>query len=447
MMLDPAPLEFVRGDTTHLAIPAHGQALRTAGEAFLTDALRKFGSISSQNRITRITRLEPFRGGNSGEKALLTVEYQDSEPGLHTNLFVKFSRDFTDAFRDRRRHELEAEVRLAVLSRLPAFPIAVPTAYFADFHQESGTGILITQRIAFGHGNIEPLHPKCRDQALSEPLAYYRAIVSTLARLAAAHKSGLLSPQVDAYFPFDAEKAAADDPIPWDEQQLRERVARIGEFSRSYAQLLPAPVASPSFIARLEHDAVRFLRHEAAVKRFLQADRDFIALCHYNANIDNAWFWRDASGALGCGLLDWGRVRQMNVAYALWGSLCGASLATWDNHLDELLALFTAELHAHGGPRLDVAELELHLNFYVATMGLATLLEAPALVLSRLPEAANARDPLDPVFFKDDVARGFLHVFTGFLHLWQRHDFGASLDRLLLNTRRPPSRGSIARKC
>jgi len=119
------------------------------------------------------------------------------------------------------------------------------------------------------------------------------------------------------------------------------------------------------------------------------------------------------------------------VAYALWGSLCGASLEIWDSHLEELLALFVAELHAHGGPRLDVAELELHLDFYVATMGLATLIEAPTLVLSRLPEAAAAQGPLDPVFLKDDVARGFLHVFTAFLHLWQRHDFGASLDRLL----------------
>ena len=188
-------------------------------------------------------------------------------------------------------------------------------------------------------------------------------------------------------------------------------------------------IAAPAFIARLEHDAARFLKHEATIKRFLHADRDFVALCHYNANIDNAWFWRDAAGSLGCGLLDWGRVRQMNVAYALWGSLCGASRDIWDSHLDELLALFTTELRAHGGPRLDVAELKLHLDLYVATMGLATLIEAPALVMARLPEAAHARDPLDPVFSRDDVVRGFMHVFTNFMHLWQSHDFGASLDR------------------
>lgn len=419
------------GDATGLAIPAHAEALRVAGAAFLTEAFRIFGSLSPDNRITRITHFEPFRGGNSGEKVLLSVEYQHAEPALPCALFVKFSRDFKDTFRDRRRHELEAEVRFASLSRLPAFPIPVPVACFADFHHASGTGVLITERIAFGSGNIEPLHRKCMDHELCDPRAYYRVIVSTLARLAAAHKSGLLSPQVETYFPFDPEKAAGEDPIPWDERQLRERVAQFGAFAKSSPQLLPPNVVAPAFIARLEREAVRFLEHEATVKRFLHADRNFIALCHYNANIDNAWFWRDPSGALGCGLLDWGRVRQMNVAYALWGSLCGASLEIWDEHLDELLELFAGELGAHGGPWLDVTELKLHMDFYVATMGLAVLIEAPALVQSRLPQAAAAHGPLDPVFLEDDVVRGFLHVFTAFLNLWQRHDFGASLDRLL----------------
>ncbi len=428
---DSRHLDFVRGDATGMAIPAHGEALRTAGTAFLTEAFRSFGVLAPDNSITRITRLEPFHGGNSGEKVLLSVDYRRPQPGLHGDLFVKFSRDFTDAFRDRRRHELEAEVRFAALSRLPAFPIRVPTACFADFHRESGTGIVIMQRIAYGCGNIEPLRPKCMDHELPNPLAYYRAIVTTLARLAAAHKSGLLSPQVDASFPFDPAKAETDDAIPWDEEQLRARVRRFGAFAASAPQLLPPHLTTPAFIARLESGAVQFLRHEAAIKRFMHADRDFIALCHYNAHIDNAWFWRERAGTLGCGLLDWGRVRQMNVAYALWGSLCGAGLEIWDGHLEELLALFVGELHAHGGPRLDVAELGLHLDFYAATMGLAVLIDAPALLLARLPEAVGAQGPLDPVFRQDEVVRGFWHVFTAFLNLWERHDFGARLERAL----------------
>lgn len=432
---DPLPLDFVRGDATGLAIPAHAEALRAAGETFLTEAFRSFGSLSPDNRIVRITRLEPFPGGNSGHKLLLSIEYARAEESLHTDLFVKFSRDFTDGFRDRRRHELEAEVRLAALSRLPGFPIKVPDACFADFHRESGTGILITQRIAFGSGGIEPLRPKCMDHELAEPLAYYRATVTALARLAAAHKAGLLSPQVDALFPFDLEAAAADLPIPWDERQLREQVARYAAFAANCPQLLPSHVAAPEFIARLEREAVRFLRHEPAIKRFLCANRDFVALCHWNTNIDNAWFWRDSSGVLQCGLLDWGMVRQMNVATALWGGLCGASLEIWDRHLDELLALFTGEVLAHGGPRLDVAELRLHLDLSVAMLGLSLMMDVPSLVLSRLPQVVSAHGPLDPVLHKNEVARGFLHVFTAFLNLWQTHDFGERLDQLLERVR------------
>jgi hypothetical protein len=430
----PIMLDFVIGDSTGLAIPAHAGAIRTAGEAFLTDALRAFGSLSTANRVSRITGFEQFNGGSTGQKLLLTVEYADAEPHLSTNLFVKFSRDFTDGFRDRRRNELEAEIRLAKLSRMPGFPIAVPAAYYADFHAASGTGLIITERIDFGRGGIEKLHPKCMDHELAAPLDYYRSIVTALAHLAAAHKSGALSPQVDMLFPFDAVSAAADDPIGLNEQQVRKLVFDYKEFARRCPQLLPANISSPRFIARLEHDAVRFLQHETAVKQYMQADSDFIALSHFNANIDNAWFWRDCNGVLQCGLLDWQRARQMNVAYALWGGLCGASLDIWNRHLDDLLDLFTCELHSLGGPRLDVAELRLHLGLYAATMVLAGLFDAPARVLACLPEAADASGPLDPVFRRSEAARSFLHVFTVFLNLWEMHDLGASVDIVLART-------------
>jgi hypothetical protein len=427
----PADLDLVRGEGTGLPIPAHAEALRAAGPAFLTEAFRAFGSLGPDNRVVAITRCEPFHGGNSGHKLLLSVEYARSEPGLHAELFVKFSRDFGDSFRDRRRYELESEVRLAALSRLPGFPVNVPTAYFADFNHETGAGLLIAQRIAFGVEGVEPLRRKCMDHELSDPLRYYRATVSALARLAAAHKSGRLSPQVDTLFPFDPEAAAAENPIPWDEAQLRERVARYGAFVERCPRLLPPDIAAPQFVARLADEAVRFLRHEAVIKRFLNADPNFIALCHWNTNIDNAWFWRDASGELQCGLLDWGLVRQMNVAAALWGGLCGTVTEVWDTRLDELLGLFADVLHEHGGPRLDLAELELHLDLSVAMLGLALMMEVPALVLSRLPQAADAEGLRDPALLADDVVHGFLHVFAAFLHLWRTRDFGASLDRLL----------------
>jgi hypothetical protein len=432
--IELAKLDWVRGDTTELSFPAHPGALREAGAEFLTRAFRTFGALGAENSILRVTHCETCPGGSTGQKLYLSVEYERATPGLDTDLFVKFSRDFNDTIRDLQRHEMESEVHLAELSRHPAFPIAVPHTYFADFERATGTGLMITGVVRFGEDGIEPQRHKCMDHLLDNPLEHYRAIMRALARIAAAHQAGALSPEVEKTFPFDPEVAAQGDKIPYDEAGLRAQIGRFADLAVSAPQLFPAHLVEPSFIARLEEQAVRVLRHETAIKRYLHAQPGYIALCHWNANIDNAWFWRDKTGTLQCGLLDWGRVRQLNLAYSLWGSLCAAPREIWDDHLDELLELFTGEIAAHGRCELDVDELRLHLDLYVATMGLAGMIVAPDRILFRLPEAIKASGPRDPVFQKSEQARNFLHIFTNFLNLWQRHDFGASLDRMLERT-------------
>lgn len=423
-------IDHVRGDTTGLNIPAHGEALRADGAAFLTTAFHAFGSLAADNRVVRVTRFEPCAGGSTGGKLFLSVQYERDEQGLHTELFVKFSRDFADARRDHGRYEMEPEVRFAAISRLPDFPISVPAAYFADYHHDSGTGVIITQRIAFGEAGIEPLRVKCLDHYMDDPLPYYRVIITALARLCGAHKSGKLAPDIETRFPYDP-ATASSDPIRYDEPRLRSVLQQCAEFGQRYPQLLPAEVRSPEFINKLNRDALRIREHEATIQRFLRGDPDFIAPCHWNAHIDNAWFWRDGANTLHCGLIDWGRVNQITLGSALWGCLSAAHHDIWAHHLDELLTLFVREYHQHGGPRITVDALELHLMLHIAAMGVARILVMPEIVLYRLPEAATAAGPLDPIFERSDPARNCLHIYTVFLNLWQRRDFGAKLDVLL----------------
>lgn len=424
-------LDVVRGDATGVVMPAHAEALRSASEGFLTEAFRASGLLAEDNRIARIVRCTPCTGGSTGHKLFLSVRYARPQAGLDEELFVKFSRDFDDPLRDQGRFEMESEVRLAALSRHPRFPIAVPTAYFADYHAATGTGLLITSRVAFGQDAIQPQLVKCSDHTLSDPLAYYRTILSALARLAAAHKSGEFGGEVARLFPFDPAKAAAADPIAWDEDALRGLVQTYRRFAERCPQLLPADIADPDFIAGFETDALRVLRHETEIKRFLHADTDYIALCHWNAQLDNAWFWHDPAGDLQCGLIDWGRVRQMNLAYALWGCLVGAEVWVWERHLDELLTLFISEFHAHGGPPIAFARLKLHLQLYAATIGVAGIMIAPERILLRLPQAAAAAGPHDPVFEQSEEARGFLHILTVFMSFWRSSDIGKNLEQAL----------------
>lgn len=424
-------MDFVRGDATGMDIPAHADALIQAGPEFLTRAFHAFGALAADNRVERIAAVEPCAGGSTGAKLFLTLDYARDEPGVDRRLFVKFSRDFTDSRRDWQRHEMESEARFAAISRLPGFPIEVPAAYFADYHQESGTGLIITECIGYGEHGIEPHRRKCMDHlTLDDPLPYYRTMVTALARLAAAHKAGRLGADIDARFPFDPVRGSAD-PIRFDLDKLAVRLGECADFARRCPQLLPAEVRSAEFLDQMARDARRIFDHQPAIHAWLVGNPDLIALCHWNAHIDNGWFWREAGGTLHCGLIDWGRVGQMTLGSALWGALSAAHHDIWDHHLDDLLALFLEEYHAHGGPRVDPDELALHLALHVASIGVARVLTMPENILFRLPEAVNAEGPLDPIFHAVDPARNQLHIYTVFLKYWRRVDFGACLDRLL----------------
>jgi hypothetical protein len=226
------------------------------------------------------------------------------------------------------------EVRFAELSHCDGFPIAVPSCRFADYHAESGTGILISEHIPFGCNGIEPQYHKWLDYEMPAPLEHDRALLTTLARLVGAHKAGRLPMHLTEQFPREIQAAAVGERPPVTSESLQRRVAQYAEFATLYPVLLPTNIRSAEFLSRLARDVIRFAEHEPIFWRHLGADPDYVALCHWNANIDNAWFWRDADDRLHCGLMDWGCVSQMNVAMAIWGPCraprprCGTGIST-----------------------------------------------------------------------------------------------------------------------
>lgn len=430
-------LDLVAGDNTGLMIPAHVAAFAADGAAFLTQAFQAFGSLPADNAVARITRLEHCPGGSTGAKLFLSVEYARPDPALHTELFVKFSRDFGDPRRDWQRTEMKSEVPFMALSRQPGFPIKVPAAYFADYHDETGTGLVITEQVPYGQGDIEPHRRKTLDHLTMPPeaggpLPYYRAVVTALARLAGTHKSGRLGADIEARFPFDPVVGSAD-PIRYQTDELEAELAHGRDFAKAAPRLLPEAVRSAAFLDQLAGDSWRIRDHEAEIQRFLVGDPRMIALCHWNAHIDNCYFWRDDRGTLQCGLIDWGRVGQITLGSVLWGGLSAADHTIWDEHLPDLLALFVEEYAAAGGPRITVAELELHLALHMAVMGVARVLAFPEIIRFRLPECTAATGPFDPMFepVAVDAARNCRQVYVNLLQYWRRRNFGDSVDRII----------------
>ncbi|MCX7863890.1 MAG: hypothetical protein N2423_02450, partial [Novosphingobium sp.] len=271
------------GDATGLVVPAHPAAFADAGAGFLTEAFRAFGVLGTDNSVARIHRIEPCGGGSTGQKLFLTVEYARPDPALCAELFVKFSRDFTDERRDAQgRFEMRSEVPFAWLACHAGFPIAVPQPMFADYCEACGSGLIVTARIPYGDGRIEPHRRKCLDhETMDDPLPYYQAIVTTLARLCGAHKSGQLSGDIDLLFPFDPATGSAD-PIRHDDAGLEAELERCFAFARDNPHLLPAELRSERFFARMRRDSLLIKANETTLQRFLAGNPDMIALCHWN---------------------------------------------------------------------------------------------------------------------------------------------------------------------
>nr|WP_173390290.1 hypothetical protein [Mycolicibacterium rhodesiae] len=416
----------MRGDHTDLSFPAHSDALRQGGIAFLTRAFRAFGALGDGNDVVRIVRFEEVSGGSTGRKAVLDVEYARNEPNLRRKLFVKFSRDFDDHRRDLGRAQMESEVRFAALSRAPGFPIAVPATQFADYHSPSGTGLIISERIPFAAPGFEPQYDKCLDYEMPGQSAHYRALLTALARLAGAHRARRLPEHLVAQFPVDLQAATVGERVAFTAEQLDRRLARLADFTEAHPGLFAANVRSRRFATQMAAEAHELLRLEDAVWRHLRDADDYIALCHWNANVDNAWFWTD--GELRCGLMDWGCVSQMNLAMAIWGSLSGAETELWNDHLDALLVMFCDEVSGSGGPTLDAAMLSRQLVLYATLMGVSWLLDVPALLQKRIPDIGPQTVRTDPRIKDDEGVRAPLQMLTNVLNLWETRGLADSLS-------------------
>jgi hypothetical protein len=437
----------VTGENLAVPFPTSIEVLRERGPEFLTPAFHATGALAPDNEVVEVTRLEEFVGGGAGRKAWLSVAYARDEPGLHTELFVKYPRDFGDPLRPLFAHLMRPEARFALLSRRSGFPVPVPACYFADYDPATATGLLITERIRFGEDGVEPFRDKCLDYALPGPGAHYRALISAIARLAAGHKTGLLGGHVEEHFPFELGQVRSDDLIPYSPDELTGKIDILRRFAAKHPHLLPGHIADPEFLDRFALEAPPFLAREREIKRYLNSRPEFIALCHWNANVDNAWFRRSPDAGAGAGLdagpeaagleaglLDWGSVGQMNVAQGIFGVLCATETGIWDAHAHELIDLFAAEYAAHGGPVLDVDELRLHVRLFVAMLGLAWMLDAPTLVAAQIPDLSPDADRFDEALHSDFLARAQLQLMTVFLHVWQVEDLAGALHRLPVQT-------------
>ncbi|MBU6267074.1 MAG: hypothetical protein KGN34_05995 [Sphingomonadales bacterium] len=417
---DTAP-KMVTGDFLGVPFPTSIEALLEGGPDFLTRAFHATGALAADNRVLSIDTWREVVLGGMGRKLALSVTYARPDPGLHTELFIKFQRDFGDPLRAMFGPWMAPEIRFALLSRQPGFPITVPECCFADFHAESLSGLLITERISYGANGIEPCPTKGADYELADPLPYYHAITRAMARLAAHHRRGGFGDAIEREFPVAEEHAPALTV-----EALHEKLGEVRNFARAYPQLFCDGLDDPAFLQAFSEDALLVLELAPAISRHVAEQADYIGLCHPNLNLDNAWFWTDAEG-LQVGLLDWGNVGQMSFAHAMIGMICTAETGFIRDHHAGLVGLFVEEFARASGVRLDAAKLDVLIRLTLPLLAVPWIIDIPALIERLVPDLATVKDRFDPRIKDEIVARNQLQGLMVTLTLWREGDVGGLL--------------------
>jgi hypothetical protein len=407
--------EIAHGQETGTQFPTTIESFRKVGVEFLNRAFHAVGSLPLDDRVTAITRADEFVAGGMGRKLLLDLEYECGE-GMARQLFVKFPLDDGHPQREGFTWPMQAEVRFYLLSMRTKLPVAIPRAYFGDFDPDALCGILITERVAYGVGNVEPWIDKCQEYLLDNQFERYCAVSKANAALAGAHKAGKLGPSIAEKFPFPGPRQLGGERFPYAQADIDLRIARLREYAAKAPQLLPKNFASKDFIDRFERETRLVLQHHDKIYDYLNNASDYIALCHWNINIDNAWFWRDDQGQLHVGFLDWGSACQANIARGFWGMVCAAELDLLDAHRHDLLKIFVDSYRQAGGPAISVEEFEFMYRLAVSVDAFLWMINAPSIVETHLPNYPEMADRFDVRLQNTFLARAQQHILTVMLN-------------------------------
>lgn len=339
------------GDRHGLKFPITLEMVETFGPEFLTTAFRKTGVLAADNAVTQIVAIEPLSIPGASRNALLTVAYARPEPGLMTELFIKFPADDPN-FKYAHAIMSKKEVAILELARDRDLRVDVPKSYFADFCSATCNFILILERLRFGVDPVEPTYRKGYDHLVPELEEHYRTLAKAMATLATAHKTGAVGDDMELVFPFlgDARR------FEFFEDPVAKVDSLIDLIVRRAPQLFVAEASDPNFIARLRSDILFGFEHRDAVIDYLHSRVDYTALCHPNLNLDNAWFWREATGELRAGLFDWSGAGQMSIAQAMSGMLMMMIPEKQISIVNEVLETFAAEYELGTGIKLDPEE-------------------------------------------------------------------------------------------
>mmetsp|Transcript_35483 Transcript_35483/g.81203 ORF Transcript_35483/g.81203 Transcript_35483/m.81203 type:complete len:1148 (-) Transcript_35483:189-3632(-) len=430
------------GDYYGLQFPYTTDQLVELGPAWLTQAFHKSGVLPLDNAVIEINNAKEFVGGGAGLKCTFSVKYHKDEPYLHKNLFAKLphkpggsDRYFVSMMWNHDRPEIIFNIFMS-----DYVPFRVPKFYFGDIAAASTNYILITENLEWGEKGktdfkpyeLEPAYDKYKDWELPDGgPAYYIACCKALGKMAGYHKAKKLHPSVSAMFPMPDAIPHIPKGLPaQDAAKRKESLAKVDQLvkflTETAKKAFPAEVTDEAFLSEWKEDAMDLLDYQVEIHCFMNGagtsdPHDYVALTHNNLQVDNAFFWRDETGTVQVGLLDWGVLGCGPVANALQGCISGAQEHVYQDHLDTFLTSFIDAYADNGGPRLDLERLRTMMLLHAATWSVnVTQNVTQVLKFTKVKEWAEIDDWFDPRIMDRFQCRTHCAQFKMSLLLWRR---------------------------
>jgi hypothetical protein len=407
------------GDMTRLVFPFTYEAVSQIDPKWLTKAFQKFGSLKQGESVSKIVSHKQFVGGGAGDKCILEVEYAGTSRKLHTKLFCKFPlKEIKQNFRW--DDHIEGEVAFMTFFARQV-PVKNATPYFADYCSETTNYLVITEYVDFT-GLIPPID-KCNDfeqvGSAAGVLNRYKIIMTKLADMAVA-------------LPLCSHRACRVLNECIIERGMRYHPSSHGfdqglQYVHLNRHLFSAAADGKLDLPAIKHSFVQMDQDLEMLKAYLQEDPSYFGYCHFNANMDNAWFVPGEDGeASDCGLVDWGGFRWCNYAAAIWGAMNTAHHIVVDDERELIDAFVERYNKTSKRPAIDADMLMLQLNLCFAVKT-NWAIESLGNVCGNIPKGIDSLN--NDYFKKDNVAIGhrfFIHVANIFLLKWKRGDCQAA---------------------
>jgi len=154
--------------------------------------------------------------------------------------------------------------------------------------------------------------------------------------------------------------------------------------------------------------------YRAEIAWWNHRNEDYVAWSHGNLNVDNTFFWRDDTGKLDVGVLDWGGVRTSAMGEKIWWWLYGCEPDFLSQNADKMLQLFMDTYEAEGGPKLELQELKMQFILAAMNQAIGLLGAVPQIYrMCKKTESESIADRRDRRISANVAGKNTLRLYVG----------------------------------